>query len=277
MDWTIYPGSPIARLPRPLRRPALLVRNGVARLPRNVAQPVYGLVERSGRKWTYNADGMATVHYSPFADDPEWTRLYDEMSEEWFPGTLMEARWRMWLLTRYAVYARALDGNFAEFGVFRGGCSRMLLGTAGLEPDRRLYLFDTFAGIPDDRLTAEEREEGMGGRLAETSPEYVAQLLSAWDPIPVICAGDVFDTVPAVETGPLAFVHLDLNAAAPTQHVLEHIYERLVPGAVVMFDDYGWTGYEEQRRAVDAFLAGRPETIIALPTGQATFIKTGVR
>ena len=115
----------------------------------------------------------------------------------------------------------------------------------------------------------------MGGRLAETSVDYVAQLLSPWDPIPVVCDGDVFETVPAVDTGPLAFVHLDLNAAAPTRHVLEHVYDRLVPGAVVVFDDYGGSGYDEQRHMIDAFLEDRPETIIALPTGQATFLKVG--
>ena len=48
-----------------------------------------------------------------------------------------------------------------------------------------------------------------------------------------------------------------------------------VPGAVVVLDDYGGSGYDEQRRTIDEFLEGRPETIIALPTGQATFLKMG--
>ena len=55
--------------------------------------------------------------------------------------------------------------------------------------------------------------------------------------------------------------------------MLEHVYDRLVPGAVVVFDDYGWKGYEDQRRTVDEFLIDRSETIIALPTGQATFLR----
>ena len=117
--WTVYPNTPIARLPRPLQPPALLVRH---------------VMQRSRRQWTYYADGIATVHYSPFHDDAKFTSLYDQMSAEWYPGTVMDARWRMWLLTRYARYARTLPGNFAEFGVYRGGCSRMVLGTTGLDP-----------------------------------------------------------------------------------------------------------------------------------------------
>jgi O-methyltransferase len=262
LDWTVPPGSPIKRLPRLLRPPALIARR---------------LALRLGPPWTYNADGMATVHYSPFEDDPEFTRLYDEMASEWFSDTVVEARWRMWLLTRYARYASTLPGNFAEFGVYRGGCSRMVLGTTQLDPARRLFLFDTFTGIPRDRLTADEVREGLGGRLGDTSADYVGRLLSNWDPIPVLCAGDVFDTVPRTDTGPLAFVHLDLNAAAPTLHVLEHSYDRLVAGGAVMLDDYGWRGYEDQRRTVEEFLRERPETIIALPTGQAVFLKVAQR
>ncbi len=276
MDWTIRPDSSITRLPRPLRRPALAARNALEGLPEPVAKPVHRLLGWTEPHWAYEADGMATSHYSPFLEDHDFTRRYDEMAEEWYLNMRFDARWRLWLLTRYAAHARTLPGNFAEFGVYRGGCSRMVLGTIDLEPERRLYLFDTFSGTPDDeKLTPEEREEGMGGRHGDTSADYVARLLSRWDPIPVICQGDVFDTVPAVETGPLAFVHLDLNAAAPTKHVLEHVYDRLVPGGVIVFDDYGWDDYVEQRRTIDAFLQPRPETIIALPTGQATLFKAG--
>lgn len=261
VDWSVAPGTRVARLPQPLRFLALLVRNA---LPRQ-------------RDWAYDADGLATQHFSPFTADPEFARLYDAMAADWFRDEVVDARWRMWLLTRWARYARALpgDGAFAELGTYRGGCAWMVLSTAALEPHRRFYLFDTYAGIPHDRLTERERTDGLGGRLADTSAGYVAELLSPWDPIPIVCAGDVFDTLPATETGPLAFVHLDLNAAAPTEHALRHCYERLVPGGVVVFDDYGWRGYEDQRERIDAFLADRPEELVALPTGQAVLLRAG--
>jgi hypothetical protein len=229
------------------------------------------------REWTYDADGLATIHHSPFAADAEFARLYDRMAADWFRDEVVDARWRMWLLTRWARYARALPGAFAEFGTYRGGCAWMILSTAGLDPDRRLFLFDTFEGIPHDRLTEAERREQLGGRLADTSAGYVAGLLAAWDPIPRIVAGDVFDTMPATATGPLAFTHIDLNAAAPTEHVLAHVHERTVPGGVVVFDDYGWRGYEDQRARIDAFYAGRDEEIVALPTGQAVVLRVGPR
>lgn len=225
--------------------------------------------------WAYNADGMATIHFSPFLEDPEFSRLYQEVSAEWFVDEVVDVRWRMWLLTRYARAARSLPGNYAEFGVYRGGCSKMLLATAGLEPTRRLHLFDTFAGIPDSSLTDSEREARFAGRLNDTSASYVAELLAPWDPIAQLWPGDVFETFPAADTGALAFVHIDLNAAAPTEWVLGHVHSRLVPGGVVVFDDYGWRGYEDQRARIDAFYAGRPEEVVALPTGQAVVLRAG--
>jgi hypothetical protein len=136
---------------------------------------------------------------------------------------------------------------------------------------RELHLFDTFSGTPEDHLSRAEREAGMAGQLSDTSVAYVETLLRPWDPIPRLWPGDVFETIPATDTGDLAFVHIDLNAAAPTVHVLAHAYERLVPGAVVVFDDYGWRAYSEQRRAIDDFMRDKAETLIALPTGQAIF------
>jgi O-methyltransferase len=241
---------------------------GLLRLPGPVARKVDAAYGRHAG-WVYFADGLATLHYSPFLEDADFSQLYDRMARNWYQDEVVDARWRMWVLTRYARHARNLPGNYAEFGTYRGGCAWMVLSTADLEPTRRFHLFDTFTGIPDRKLTEEEREEGFAGRLSDTSVDYVRTLLKPWDPIPQLWPGDVFDTIPAADTDGLAFVHMDLNAAAPTHHVLEHVYDRVVPGGVIVFDDYGGPGYEEQRGVIEAFLRDRPEELVALPTGQA--------
>jgi O-methyltransferase len=247
----------------------------IARLPARQKRVIDSIYRRLPipPAWAYNADGLATIHYSPFLDDPEFSRLYDRVAADWFVDEVVDVRWRMWLLTRYGRQARNLHGNYAEFGVYRGACSWMVLSTAGLQPNRRLHLFDTFEGIPETRLSESERSARFDGRLHDTSAAYVADLLAPWDPIPQLWPGDVFETIPAADTGDLAFVHMDLNAAAPTRHVLEHIYDRLVPGGVVVFDDYGFRGYEAQRGLIDEALRERPEDVIALPTGQGVLTR----
>jgi O-methyltransferase len=258
VDWTVVPGSRISRLPAPLRYPALAVRN---------------LGVRPRQPWLYESDGLATTHHSPFLEDREWARLYDEMAADWFTAYRADVRWRMWLLTTMARQAQALEGNFAEFGVYRGGCAFMILATTEHREGRRFFLFDTFAGIPDTHLTEEESSWGIAGMHADTSAAHVERFLGRWEGRFETCPGDVFETLGEVDTGPLSLAHIDLNSGAATKHVLEYVYPRLVAGGVVVFDDYGQSGGAPQREVIDAFFAGRTEQVVVLPTGQAMAIK----
>jgi O-methyltransferase len=252
--WRVVPGSRIERLPTPLRPLAIFVRN-----------------QKLDRRYVHVADGFATTHYCPFLTDREFDSLYWEMASAWYPGA--DIRWRMWLLTAIAQQCQHLPGNFAEFGVWRGGCAFMILSRTELADDRRFFLFDTFSGIPSDRLTAHERKDGFAGRLANTSVDYVEDLLAPWQSVYEICPGDVFETLPATDVGALSFAHIDLNAVAPTQFALEYAYARMVSGGMIVFDDYGGAGFDDQRMMIDAFFSGMPEKPIALPTSQALVIK----
>lgn len=248
-------------------------------LPTAARRALGALIRRTGWKpqprYVYQSDGLATVHYSPFLHDPEFSHLYDEMAADWFVEFRADVRWRMWMLTRLARQASLRQGNFAEFGVYRAGCAFMVLALTPPARDRIMYLFDTYAGIPEAHLAQRERRRGLGGLLANTSVELVEQRLLRFDGRYAVCAGDVFETLPATETGPLAFAHVDLNTAAATRHVLEYSYARLVPGAAIVFDDYGYGDDDtlDERAEIDAFFGDKPESVIALPTGQAFVIK----
>jgi O-methyltransferase len=266
MDLSVPPDSKTARLPRRLQPLAVLAHRGYMELR--------ALVRREhAPAYVFEADGLATVHYSPFLGDREFSARYDEMASEWFVHANVDVRWRMWLLTRFAHQCRGLEGDYAEFGVYRAGCAYMMLATSGLPTTKRLFLFDTFAGFPPDMLTDSERAAGLHGALANTSVDYVAARLAPWKAQVMLVEGDVFVTLPGTETGPLAFVHMDLNLSKPTTAALEYAYPRLTAGAIVVFDDYGGTGLEAQRLVVDEFLADKTEDVIALPSGQGMMIK----
>jgi hypothetical protein len=262
MDFAVYPGTRISRLPRPLRLPALLVRNLLVR-PAGSSRPAYA----------FAGDGIATNHFCPFLEDAEFTALFEEIVEPWL-GRRVDLRWRVWILTQAARQSSPLPGNFVEFGVYRGGYAFMVLSRTALRDDQRFYLFDTFAGIPGTRLTERENADGFAKRLSDTSVEHVSKLLARWRSRLVFVEGDVFETIPQTETGPLAFASLDLNASGATGEALRYLYPRLVPGAMLVMDDYGWAGYEDQRAVIDGFFEGKPERVMALPTGQALVVKT---
>ena len=255
-------GARIAKLPPWLRPLAVRVRRA---LPE-------GLVDRLPPSYAYKSDGMATVHHSPFLHDEGFNAAYRAVADRW-GAARVDLRWRIWMLTRCAEQCRSLPGAYAEFGVYRGASAFMILSRAAPGDGRVLHLFDTFRGIPSTHLTRAEHEAGFPGRLSDTSAEEVAGLLRPWRHQVNLVAGDLHETIPGVDTGALSFVHLDLNAASATRAALDYAYPRLVPGGMMVFDDYGWRGYEDQRSVIDTAFADKPETIIALPTGQAIACK----
>src|SRR5437867_10920946 len=118
-------------------------------------------------RYPFQADGYATIHYSPFVDDARFNMRFASVIDTW--PTSPDIRWRLWILTRSAIHSAVLDGSFAEFGVFRGGCSFMVLSECRPHAGRSYYLFDTFSGIPHEKLGDYEKGGGLGGRLSNTS------------------------------------------------------------------------------------------------------------
>jgi hypothetical protein len=228
---------------------------------------------RSRTRFRFESDGLATNHYSPFVDDAAFNDSYARMRREWFPDADVDVRWRMWLLTQIARQCAHVDGAFAEFGVYRAGCAFMIFETGALAAPKRFFLFDTFEGIPTDQLTKSEIAADLSGAHADTSVGYVRERLKPWASQLVFVPGDVNQTLMTEETGTLAFVHMDLNASAPTRVALEYAFPRLAAGGMIVFDDYGWTGLEAQREVIDAFVRDKTEQVIALPTGQALLVK----
>jgi hypothetical protein len=68
------------------------------------------------------------------------------------------------------------------------------------------------------------------------------------------------------------FLHLDVDLLQPTHDALEFFYPRMVPGGVILCDDYGFETCPGARLAVDGFFASRPEPVVHLPTGQGLVI-----
>jgi O-methyltransferase len=65
--------------------------------------------------------------------------------------------------------------------------------------------------------------------------------------------GKVEDTIPNVVPESIALLRLDTDWYSSTLHELQHLYTRLVPGGVLIIDDYGW--WEGARKAVDEFFS----------------------
>lgn len=227
---------------------------------------------------TYNQDGLATQHSAEFMRDPRFAKAYATGMENGRPGTQVE--WRVHVALWCATQAARLEGDFVECGVHTGilsGAVMDWLDFGRLAP-RRFFLFDTWAGIPEEQMSAEEKRIGvpsMNRKYAEGDSIHAAVLkkFSRWPNVEVV-RGRVPESLSALASVPkIAYASIDLNVAAAEMGAVEVLWPRLVPGAPMLIDDYGWAAHVNQKRAWDDWARRTGIMILSLPTGQGLVLK----
>ncbi|MFI9777033.1 TylF/MycF/NovP-related O-methyltransferase [Streptomyces sp. NPDC051956] len=181
------------------------------------------------------------------------------------------------LATRHIV-RHNIPGDIVECGVWRGGsmqaCAKTLLSQGDTE--RGLYLFDTYEGMTppteeDLRRDGKSAEELLAAQGKDRPIWAVATLddvKSGFQDVPYpadrlhFVQGRVEDTVPQQAPEQISILRLDTDWYASTKHELDHLYDRLVPGGVLLIDDYGY--WQGSRQAVDEFLEKTGERLLLL-------------
>ena len=136
--------------------------------------------------------------------------------------------------------------------------------------DNWVWLFDTFDGMPETALVDKHNK----GDFNDTSFESVKAYLSDRNNV-ILIKGFFPDTTKGINAE-FSFVHIDADIYQSTKDALEYFYPRLLPGGILMFDDYYWPLCPGVKLAIDEFLELHPEEhIINLTNGQALLIKKG--
>jgi hypothetical protein len=146
--------------------------------------------------------------------------------------------------------------------------------------NRTFYLLDTFEGLDQSYVSHEDCQCGAIARNESAlesgayvrSVESVKANFSQWKKTRIIM-GSVPETLNRVDTRNVAYLHLDMNCSPPEIAAMTFFWDRLVPGALVLLDDYAYRGYESQKTAMDAFAKEKHVMIVSLPTGQGLLIK----
>ncbi len=184
--------------------------------------------------------------------------------------------WRLHTLLWAAQNTLHLPGDFVECGVWKGFCFAFLTDYLQFQTlDKTLYLYDTYEGIPDE-MNSERRSNHAYERDIKDDPDAILKIVQqrfADVPNARIVRGMVPDSFAQNCPEHIALLHIDMNSAASEIAALEALFDKVVPGGMIVFDDYGWTGYAAQRHAENAFMAERGHNVLELPTGQGLVIK----
>lgn len=152
-------------------------------------------------------------------------------------------------------------GDFVETGVFKGGTAGVLADQVMRSADRRLWLFDAFAGMPAASEKDDDRSHAIEGQYvgSERQTRRILGKVGIPESRVELRVGWFDDTFPDADVGDIALLHVDCDFYDPVKLTLETFYPRVVPGGYVIINDYG--SYEGARIAVDEFLGGLPEEI----------------
>ena len=204
------------------------------------------------------------------------------------------------LQAMYALYqagsyvAKAgIAGDFVECGVWKGGSS-MIVALAFLElsnASRKLYLYDTYAGMPETgRHDAEVGDSpfqfamnlstqlrgGHSGVFYASLEEVHRNMQSTGYPEEhmFFVKGMVEETIPGWIPEQISLLHLDSDLYQSTYHELTHLYPRLTKGGVLIIDDYGsWKG---SRKATDQYFSEQGISMLLTSAG-STGARMGIK
>lgn len=227
---------------------------------------------------TFDADGLQTSNNADFLQDARFRAAYD-VAIAAYPRGAIDVRWRAHVALWAAAQGLRLDGDFVECGVHTGILSKLIYEYFQFdETGRRFWLCDTFEGLVPELISDAEREAGRdyarinARHYATPYLDVVRERFGGYRGARII-AGAVPSTLDQVQTEKVAYLSIDMNSVGPEIAAGEHFWPKLVSGAVVVLDDYGFFGHDEQKQAWDAFAAQRGVMILSSPTGQGLMIK----
>ena len=183
-------------------------------------------------------------------------------------------------LAHFELFKMTLDlpGSIVELGVSRGvsffSFHKFLEIFLPTDTSKKVYGFDSFEGLSDfakeDGETAYDdiNDKKGGGWSAKTVEGEIFELCKLTNADNILARersrlikGRVQDTLePFLKDTPglrLNLLHFDLDLYEPTLYCLERLWDLIVPGGVVVFDEYGLPPWGGEATAFDKFRQDR--------------------
>lgn len=191
-------------------------------------------------------------------------------------GRTLLGRQRLYTLWQSLENTSGVDGDVLEVGSYRGGSAYFLaasmqaLGLDGFT----LHVNDTFEGHPDFVDDELDRPFHPPGHFGDTSFQEVQEYLSVFDHAS-LHRGAFEEVNGRFEDRRFRLVHCDVDTYVTTKNVLEFMLTRLVPGGIVVLDDFGAGKCPGVKVAATEFMQvhGDNHRLIRLHTQQAVLLK----
>tara|TARA_B100001029_G_C15047753_1_gene448377 strand:- start:108 stop:839 length:732 start_codon:yes stop_codon:yes gene_type:complete len=170
-----------------------------------------------------------------------------------------------------------IEGDLVECGVYKGFSCAVACNYLNFEryKNKKLFLFDTWDGIPDDQLDdIRKKYPEMNNKYK--SEENLALVNERFKKFPNVIKvkGKIPESFKSISLpDKISFLHLDLNTHIGEILALEKLFSRMSKGAICLLDDFGETIGKEQMIHEKKWFLERNHYVCEIPTGQAFVIK----
>jgi hypothetical protein len=171
-------------------------------------------------------------------------------------GRTTLGRDRLWILWQAVRNVAPLEGAAAEIGSFKGGSAYFIAAAfaAALGHEVPVEVIDTFEGHPQDKLSGTDAEPHHSGTIfTNTSYEDVRKYLSTFERV-AVHQGEFSTVAPTLPDQRYSLVHVDVDIYESALDCLRYFGPRLVPGGVIVLDDWQSPTSAGIRRAAEEYL-----------------------
>lgn len=174
--------------------------------------------------------------------------------------------WRRYILAMAGFHCSHLDGDFVECGAYEGvGAKTVLDYIGGPTFKKTFWLYDIF----------EHNKEMLNHAMASHGKQLYSKVKKRFKGYPnvKIFKGLLPEVLEQGCPEKIAYLHIDLNQAPAEISTLDALFERVVPGGMIILDDYEMLFYRAQKFAEDDWFSKRGYKVFPLPTSQGFVIK----
>jgi O-methyltransferase len=209
--------------------------------------------------------------YAPWNMDALFLATYEEVKSY----TLVDL-YRCWELWTLVEQSAKLEGDLIEIGVWRGGTGAIMAKKAmSCGIDGLVYLCDTFRGVVK---AGSNDTRYKGGEHANTSRQMVELLIHdrlRLDNVRILEGIFPDETAYLVEGQRTRFrlCHIDVDVYQSAKDIIDWIWERMVVGGMIVYDDYGFNGCQGITKFVNEQSTARDRLVLHNLNGHALVVK----
>lgn len=223
----------------------------------------------------YCADNLVTTARAPFLTDSLFLKAKAKAEGRWESKEIRDISWRLDMMLSCISHAlRAQESNndniFVECGTGRGYMAAGIFDYFNWDNNKPpFYLIDSFIpNMPDE--TGDQLSSNDKSFVYSDGDSEVREYFSQYENVKII-TGLIPEILSLLPDKKIGFLHIDLNHAIAEKSALEYLKPKLAKGAIVLFDDYGGIGGEQQAQMHEEFSNNMNYRLWTLPTGQGLY------